>query len=199
MVWRPAARSAAPVTAILVGSGEGGVSLSDSVRALLRAVLQANQRLTGGARGCGSGGSHVAGRPDRSRRHPRAVRGSRDRRAALAPGPDAGPRVRSVPPRGAARRRGGGTTPRAVRAGQRLVAAPAGQEPGGRQPRVRGAHAGGARAGRGSGRRSAGSSTASCSRRSKRRRATRSLARRCSSCSSPTTSRLTRPTAGSWR
>lgn len=32
-------------TAILVGSGEGGVSLADSVRALLRATLQANQRL----------------------------------------------------------------------------------------------------------------------------------------------------------
>jgi tetratricopeptide (TPR) repeat protein len=35
----------APVTAILVGSGDGGLSLSDCVRALLRAVLQANQRL----------------------------------------------------------------------------------------------------------------------------------------------------------
>jgi pimeloyl-ACP methyl ester carboxylesterase/tetratricopeptide (TPR) repeat protein len=35
----------APVTAILNGSGEGGVSLADSVQALLRAVLQANQRL----------------------------------------------------------------------------------------------------------------------------------------------------------
>jgi hypothetical protein len=37
----------APVTAILVGSGDGGLSLSDCVRALLRAVLQANQRLRG--------------------------------------------------------------------------------------------------------------------------------------------------------
>ena len=35
----------APVTAILIGSGEGGVSLADCVRALLRATLQANQRL----------------------------------------------------------------------------------------------------------------------------------------------------------
>ncbi len=35
----------APVTAILVGSGDGGLSLADCVRALLRAVLQANQRL----------------------------------------------------------------------------------------------------------------------------------------------------------
>jgi pimeloyl-ACP methyl ester carboxylesterase/tetratricopeptide (TPR) repeat protein len=37
----------APVTAIVVGSGEGGLSLADSIRALLRAVLQANQRLRG--------------------------------------------------------------------------------------------------------------------------------------------------------
>jgi tetratricopeptide (TPR) repeat protein len=37
----------APVTAILVGSGDGGLSLADCVRALLRAVLQANQRLRG--------------------------------------------------------------------------------------------------------------------------------------------------------
>jgi len=36
---------AAPVTVILIGSGEGGVSLGDSVRALLRATLQANERL----------------------------------------------------------------------------------------------------------------------------------------------------------
>jgi triacylglycerol esterase/lipase EstA (alpha/beta hydrolase family) len=35
----------APVTAILVGSGEGGLTLGDSVRALLRATVQANQRL----------------------------------------------------------------------------------------------------------------------------------------------------------
>jgi hypothetical protein len=35
----------APVTAILNGSGEGGVALADSVQALMRAVLQANQRL----------------------------------------------------------------------------------------------------------------------------------------------------------
>lgn len=35
----------ASATAILVGSGEGGVSLGDSIRALLRATLQANQRL----------------------------------------------------------------------------------------------------------------------------------------------------------
>lgn len=41
----------APVTAILVGSGEGGVTLADSVRALLRAVNQANHRLGGGASG----------------------------------------------------------------------------------------------------------------------------------------------------
>lgn len=38
-------RVPAAVSAILVGSGEGGVSLTDSVRALLRAVQQANQRL----------------------------------------------------------------------------------------------------------------------------------------------------------
>jgi hypothetical protein len=37
----------APVTAILVGSGEGGLSLADSVRGLLRGVLQANRRLRG--------------------------------------------------------------------------------------------------------------------------------------------------------
>jgi len=41
----------APVTAILVGSGDGGLSLADSVRALLRAVLQANQRLRGAVQG----------------------------------------------------------------------------------------------------------------------------------------------------
>lgn len=35
----------APITAILIGSGEGGVSLTDSVRALLRATQQANRRL----------------------------------------------------------------------------------------------------------------------------------------------------------
>ncbi len=40
----------AAFTAILVGSGEGGVTLSDSVRALLRAIVQANQRLSGGER-----------------------------------------------------------------------------------------------------------------------------------------------------
>ena len=39
----------APCTAILVGSGEGGVTLSDTVRGLLRAINQANQRLSGGA------------------------------------------------------------------------------------------------------------------------------------------------------
>ncbi len=38
----------APITAILVGSGEGGLSLADSVRALLRAVQQANERLQAG-------------------------------------------------------------------------------------------------------------------------------------------------------
>ena len=38
----------APLTAILVGSGEGGLTLADSIRALLRAVVQANQRLRGG-------------------------------------------------------------------------------------------------------------------------------------------------------
>ena len=38
----------APVTAILVGSGEGGLTVADSVRALLRGVLQANHRLRGG-------------------------------------------------------------------------------------------------------------------------------------------------------
>jgi tetratricopeptide (TPR) repeat protein len=52
----------APVTAILVGSGEGGLSLADSIRALLRAVLQANQRLRlGGASGTdGAQGSPTA-------------------------------------------------------------------------------------------------------------------------------------------
>jgi hypothetical protein len=35
----------APVTAILVGSGEGGLSLADSVQAVVRAVLAANKRL----------------------------------------------------------------------------------------------------------------------------------------------------------
>ena len=45
----------APVTAILVGSGEGGVTLADSVRSLLRAVLQANQRLRGGAQAATNG------------------------------------------------------------------------------------------------------------------------------------------------
>lgn len=35
----------APVTALLVGSGAGGLTLADSVHALLRAVQQANQRL----------------------------------------------------------------------------------------------------------------------------------------------------------
>ena len=39
----------APVTAILIGSGEGGLSLSDSIRALLRSIQQANLRLRGGA------------------------------------------------------------------------------------------------------------------------------------------------------
>jgi CHAT domain-containing protein len=34
-----------PVAALLVGSGEGGVSLADSVQALLRAIVRANQRL----------------------------------------------------------------------------------------------------------------------------------------------------------
>ena len=42
----------APVTAILVGSGEGGVTLLDCVRGLLRAVQQANRRL----RSCAEGG-----------------------------------------------------------------------------------------------------------------------------------------------
>jgi triacylglycerol esterase/lipase EstA (alpha/beta hydrolase family) len=51
----------ASVSAILVGSGEGGLSLADSVRALLRAVLQANQRLRGGVGGTdNAGGSPVA-------------------------------------------------------------------------------------------------------------------------------------------
>ena len=44
----PGSTISAPVTAILIGSGEGGLSLADSVRAVLRAVLQANQRLRGG-------------------------------------------------------------------------------------------------------------------------------------------------------
>ncbi len=47
----------APLTAILVGSGEGGVTLADSVRALLRAVLQANQRLGGSALATTGGGA----------------------------------------------------------------------------------------------------------------------------------------------
>jgi hypothetical protein len=34
-----------PVTALLVGSGEGGVSLADSLQAMLRAVIRANERL----------------------------------------------------------------------------------------------------------------------------------------------------------
>ncbi len=45
----------APVTAILVGSGEGGVTLADSVRALLRAVQLANHRLRGGAESSANG------------------------------------------------------------------------------------------------------------------------------------------------
>ncbi|HEU4523665.1 MAG TPA: hypothetical protein VFR62_01510, partial [Gemmatimonadales bacterium] len=40
----------APVTALLVGSGEGGVTLSDSIQALLRAIRQANHRLHEAAR-----------------------------------------------------------------------------------------------------------------------------------------------------
>jgi pimeloyl-ACP methyl ester carboxylesterase len=36
-----------PLTAILVGSGDGGLTLSDSIRALLTAVQQANRRLHG--------------------------------------------------------------------------------------------------------------------------------------------------------
>jgi hypothetical protein len=43
----PPTTISAPVTAILIGSGEGGVSLADSVRSLMTAVLQANQRLQG--------------------------------------------------------------------------------------------------------------------------------------------------------
>ena len=47
----------APITALLVGSGEAGVSLSDSLQALLRAVALANARLHtatgGGARSAG--------------------------------------------------------------------------------------------------------------------------------------------------
>ena len=35
----------APITALLVGSGEGGVTLADSLQSLLRAVVRANQRL----------------------------------------------------------------------------------------------------------------------------------------------------------
>jgi alpha-beta hydrolase superfamily lysophospholipase len=49
----------AAVTAVLIGSGEGGVSLGDSVRSLLRATLQANQRLRQAvrpARGSGEAG-----------------------------------------------------------------------------------------------------------------------------------------------
>lgn len=38
----------APLTAILVGSGDGGLSVGDSLRALLTAVRQANHRLAGG-------------------------------------------------------------------------------------------------------------------------------------------------------
>jgi hypothetical protein len=37
----------APVAAVLVGSGEGGLSLMDSIRSLIAAVQQANQRLRG--------------------------------------------------------------------------------------------------------------------------------------------------------
>ena len=43
----------APVTALLVGSGEAGLSLRDSVHALLRAVLGANDRLAGPATAAG--------------------------------------------------------------------------------------------------------------------------------------------------
>ena len=46
----PGGEISAPVTALLVGSGEGGVTLSDSLQALLRAVRQANHRLRGAAR-----------------------------------------------------------------------------------------------------------------------------------------------------
>ena len=51
-VNRPVRQVPAPVTAILIGSGEGGVTLLDCVRGLLRAVQQANRRL----RSCAEGG-----------------------------------------------------------------------------------------------------------------------------------------------
>jgi hypothetical protein len=44
-VDQPTAPVSAPITALLVGSGEAGVSLSDSLQALLRAVVLANGRL----------------------------------------------------------------------------------------------------------------------------------------------------------
>lgn len=50
----------AAVCAILIGSGEGGVSLTDSVRALLRAVQQANQRLRQVTRATDAVGAIVA-------------------------------------------------------------------------------------------------------------------------------------------
>jgi CHAT domain/Tetratricopeptide Repeats-Sensor/Lecithin:cholesterol acyltransferase len=56
-VDQPTATISAPITALLVGSGEAGVSLSDSLQALLRAVAHANARLhtaeDGGARSAG--------------------------------------------------------------------------------------------------------------------------------------------------
>lgn len=44
-----------PITALLVGSGEAGVTLSDSLLALLRAVRQANHRLGEATRSSGDG------------------------------------------------------------------------------------------------------------------------------------------------
>ena len=45
----PGGPVSAPLTAILVGSGEGGLSMADCIRSLLTAVHQANHRLRGSA------------------------------------------------------------------------------------------------------------------------------------------------------
>jgi hypothetical protein len=62
-------RLSAPVTAVLVGSGEGGVTLADSVQALLRGVARANERLQSPAQDArsadGSAGAPVTAYIDR--------------------------------------------------------------------------------------------------------------------------------------
>ena len=116
----------APIAALLVGSGEAGISLRDCIHALLRAVQGANERLHAPAAEAKAANAAIGPdhRADRQRVDPRALRGS-GRRGAAGPARSGGRRRvrRRLCDRARADRGGRGPAACLVRGAGRLVAA----------------------------------------------------------------------------